>query len=214
MDVGPFPRPTGRPSATPVQHARASHTQIMSSEPGIDAPSSSADLDAVYKELQLFRAAFSTLSMATCGPDGEPDASYAPYLEVDGDFYVFVSALSTHTANLIETGRVSVLFIEEEATAVHPFVRRRLTFQCRVEEVGRDRDGYEGVLDLFETRFGGLVKTLRGLADFHLLRLHPERGRYVKGFGKAFAIDDVGLARIRHIRQSGRRTVPGDDSAV
>ncbi|WP_296808644.1 pyridoxamine 5'-phosphate oxidase family protein [Thiocapsa sp.] len=186
----------------------------MSSEPSTDASSFSPDLDAIYEELQLFRAGFSTLAMATRGPDGEPEASYAPYLEVDGDLYVFVSALSTHTANLIETGRVSVLFIEDEAAAAHPFVRRRLTFQCRVDEIARDRDGYEGVLDLFETRFGGLVKTLRTLADFHLLRLHPERGRYVKGFGKAFAIDDVELARIRYIRESGRRVVPGGDSAV
>jgi putative heme iron utilization protein len=186
----------------------------MSSEPSTDASSSSPDLDAIYEELQRFRAGFSTLSMATCGPDGEPDASYAPYVELDGNLYVFVSALSTHTANLAETGRVSVLFIEEETTAAHPFVRRRLTFQCRVEEIARDRDGYAAVLDLFETRFGGLVATLRGLADFHLLRLHPERGRYVKGFGKAFAIDDVGLARIRHIRENGRRDVPGDDCTV
>lgn len=186
----------------------------MSSEPSTDAPSSSPDLHAVYEELQLFRAGFSTLAMATCGPDGEPDASYAPYLEVEGDLYVFVSALSTHTANLIETGRVSVLFIEDETRAAHPFVRRRLTLQCRVEEIARDRDGYEGVLDLFETRFGGLVKTLRALVDFHLLRLHPERGRYVKGFGKAFAIDDLELARIRHLREIGRRGVPGDDSAA
>ncbi|WP_325290514.1 pyridoxamine 5'-phosphate oxidase family protein [Thiocapsa sp.] len=51
----------------------------MSSEPSTDA-SSSPDLDAIYEELQRFRAGFSTLSMATCGPDGEPDASYAPYL--------------------------------------------------------------------------------------------------------------------------------------
>jgi heme iron utilization protein len=186
----------------------------MSSEPSTDAPLSSPDLDAIYDELQLFRAGFSTLSMATCSAGGEPEASYAPYLEVDRDLYVFVSALSTHTANLIETGRVSVLFIEDEARAAHPFVRRRLTFQCQVEEVTRDEDGYKGILDLFETRFGGLVATLRTLGDFHLLRLHPERGRYVKGFGKAFAIDDVGLARVRHIRESGRRIVPGGDSAV
>jgi putative heme iron utilization protein len=183
-------------------------------ESRVDAPSSSADLEAIYEELQLFRAGFSTLSMATCSSGGEPEASYAPYSEVDGDLYVFVSALSTHTANLIQTGRVSVLFIEDEATAAHPFVRRRLTLQCGVEEIARDSDGYEPILDLFETRFGGLVATLRALADFHLLRLHPERGRYVKGFGKAFAIDDVGLARVRHIRESGRRVVPGGDAAV
>ncbi|WP_373510229.1 HugZ family protein [Thiocapsa sp.] len=176
-----------------------------------DAPSS-PDLDAIHAELSRFRAGFSTLLMATCASDGEPDASYAPYLEVGGDFYVFVSELSTHTANLIETGRVSVLFIEDEASAAHAFVRRRLTFRCRVEEIARGKDVYDSVLDLFETRFGGLVATLRALSDFHLLRLRPERGLYVKGFGKAFAIDDVQLARIRHIRESGRRDDAGSDS--
>ncbi|EGV19921.1 HugZ family pyridoxamine 5'-phosphate oxidase [Thiocapsa marina] len=186
----------------------------MSSEPSTDAQPSTPDLDAIYEEIQLFRAGFSTLSMASISPGGEPEASYAPYLEADGDLYIFVSALSVHTANLIETGRVSVLFIEDEATAAHPFVRRRLTLQCRVDEIARDSDGYEAILDRFETRFGGLVATLRALADFHLLRLRPERGRYVKGFGKAFAIDDVGLARVRHIRENGSRAVPGEDTAV
>jgi heme iron utilization protein len=158
------------------------------------------DLPQVYEDLMRFRAGFSTLVMATGGADGEPDASYAAYIEEDGDFYVYVSELSRHTKNLMETERVSVLFIEDEASAGHPFTRRRLTYQCRAEEVARGTSQFDGILLRFEDRFGGLIATLRGLRDFHLFRLRPRSACYVTGFARAFAIDEVQLGEIRHIR--------------
>jgi putative heme iron utilization protein len=169
------------------------------------AASPAPDLGKVYAEVLRFREGFATLLMATVDPDGEPDASYAAYVEEGGDFYVFVSELSVHTKNLLESGRVSVLFIEEEASAGHLFARRRLTFRCRAEEIARGSIGCETILDRFEVRFGALIATLRGLQDFHLVRLRPESARYVSGFAKAFAIDDVQLAEIRHIRDKGHR---------
>ena len=169
------------------------------------ASPSAHDLAQVYAEVMRFREGFATLLMATVAPDGEPDASYAAYIEEDGDFYVFVSELSAHTKNLLESGRVSVLFIEEEAAAGHLFARRRLTYRCRAEEFARGSIGCETLLDRFELRFGALIVTLRGLRDFHLVRLRPVSARYVSGFAKAFAIDDVQLAEIRHLRDQGHR---------
>jgi heme iron utilization protein len=166
----------------------------QTSEPG--AP----DLQQVYDDLMRFRADFSTLVMATCGSDGAPDASYAAYVEEGGDFYVYVSELSRHTRNLMETECVSVLFIEDESTAGHAFTRRRLTYRCRAEEVMRESSELDTILGRFEDRFGGLIATLRGLRDFHLFRLRPESACYVTGFAKAFAIDAVQLGEIRHVR--------------
>ncbi len=158
------------------------------------------DLRQVYEDLTRFREGFSTLLMATIGADAEPEASYAPFVEESGEFYIFVSELSSHTSNLMESGRVAVLFIEDESSTRNLFARRRLSYQCRAEEVARTTDGFETILGRFEGRFGGLITTLKGLSDFHLIRLSPRSARYVTGFAKAFAIDDVALAQIRHIR--------------
>lgn len=158
------------------------------------------DLRQVYEELIRFREGFSTLLMATIGADGEPEASYAPYVEQGGDFYIFVSELSSHTANLMQSGRVGILFIEDESSNRNLFARRRLSYRCRAEVVARTTAGFDTILDRFEARFGGLIATLKGLNDFHLIRLSPQSARYVTGFAKAYAIDDVTLAQIRHIR--------------
>src|SRR5690606_41663460 len=40
------------------------------------------------------RDSFQTLLMATVNWDGEPEASYTPYLFAEGRFYIFVSGLS------------------------------------------------------------------------------------------------------------------------
>lgn len=168
-------------------------------------PDSEAQLVQVWEELQAFRRGFRTLLMATHGQDGEPDASYAAYVDWEGDFLVFVSELSAHTRNLRETGRASVLFIEDEGAAAHLFARRRLTFRCEVAEIPRDSPLAVEMLGRFETEFGALIQTLKGLDDFHLLRLRPLRARYVAGFARAFEIEDVEVARIRHIRDKGHR---------
>lgn len=179
----------------------------MASPPEATAANSPStpDLQQVYAELQQFRTGFDSLLMATSNHAGEPDASYAAYIEEDGDFYCLLSELSIHTRNLRERPQVSVLFIENEASAGHLFARRRLTFACSVEEVARESARCEALLDRFAEQFGALIATLRGLDDFHLFRLRPRHARYVSGFAKAFVIDDVALAEVRHLREQGHR---------
>ncbi len=63
-------------------------------------------LEDVIAESSRFRARFSTLVMATVSKDGVPEASYAPYvMDEEGVFFVYLSDLSRHTANLWGTGR-------------------------------------------------------------------------------------------------------------
>jgi putative heme iron utilization protein len=40
-----------------------------------------------------------------------------------------------------------------------------------------------------QEKFGKVVSVLCALPDFHLFELRQESGRYVAGFGQAFAID-------------------------
>ena len=141
-----------------------------------------------------------TVFLATTSSEGVPEASYAPYLFRRGDFYLFVSLLARHTRNLTDTGRASLLFVEEASQAHQPFARRRLSFQCRAEPVAKDSEAYAVTLSRFHRRFGGIIKTLAGLDDFRLFRLHPHRCRYVQGFGRAYDFDRQQLQVLEHLQ--------------
>lgn len=151
----------------------------------------------VVDEARAFVTGFRTLLLASVSSAGQPDASYAPYVRAgDEAFYVFVSELSRHTGNLEATRAVSVLFIEAEEMAQQIFARRRASFDCTVERVARDDTRYEPVLDEFSARFGETMDLIRPLPDFRLYRLHPERGVYVRGFARAYRLEDGELARV------------------
>lgn len=158
-------------------------------------PPSAAALATVAEEVVAFRRQFESLVLATVDGQGAPHASAAPFIrDADGHFYVFVSALARHTANLA-SGRAEILLIEDQALTPNPFARRRLTFQCRAQAVepGPQR---ERVLLEFSHRFGNIVATLRQLPDFILFCLTPGDGVFVKGFGQAYRIPDGDLSRL------------------
>lgn len=156
----------------------------------------SEDLQSEYRRLRDTRL---SLQLATVDGDGRPHASYAPFVTSENDFYVYVSQLSEHTRNLLDTARASVLVIEDESEADNPFVRRRLVFDCRATTIARDTPLWGETLDRFEQRFGDIVQTLRELRDFVLFRLHAESGVYVRGFGQAYRLEGEKLDQVRHI---------------
>lgn len=164
------------------------------------------DLNAVMAECKSFPQRFESLHLATCNAAGEPEASYAPYVEVDGNYYIYTSELSAHTANLAQSGRCSVLFIESEAEAKLLFARQRLTVQCRVSECPRDSAEFESLMDRFVEKFGNFMSMMRNLNDFHLYRLSPQTGSYVVGFARAYALSGEGLSEIRHRTDEGHRS--------
>ncbi len=159
--------------------------------------SGSDDLQQVRQACRDFPARFQSLQLATVSADGQPEASYAPFVADHGCYYVYLSDLARHGANLREKGRASVLFIEGEERAKHPFARERLTLRCEATECPRGSERFEAVLDLFEHRFGKFVQMVRPLGDFRLFELRPEAGSYVAGFAKAYVLDGDDLANIR-----------------
>ena len=137
--------------------------------------------------------------LATADADGVPDASYAPFVDAgghDGALLILVSGLARHTANLLQRRRVSVMLIEDESAAGQIFGRRRVTYACRVEPVVRDSAAWKSGLDALQARHGAVVTMLRDLKDFQLLRLVPEGGSLVLGFGKAWRLGGPGCATV------------------
>ena len=173
-------------------------------------PIQSDDWDSVRAACLAFPKQFKTLLLATTDADGKPNASYAPYLNIGGWFYIYISGLAQHTQNIQVSKRASILFIENEEMAEHPFVRKRLTFDCSVTEIYRPSPQFSETLDRFQDMFGHLMKTLRNLADFHLFCLSPEEANFVLGFGQAYRFSGEELTLITHRNQKGHTPLKRD----
>lgn len=150
-------------------------------------PDQSVDIAKITSEYQAFRAGFQTLVLGTIEAD-QPQVSYAPFVEHDGALFIYVSELAAHTRQMLTTGRCAVLLIEDEQASRNLFARRRISYQCRAAEVGQQSDTGRQVLARMQARFGNITELLVTLQDFHLMRLKIEKGAYIAGFGKAFAV--------------------------
>jgi putative heme iron utilization protein len=165
------------------------------------------DSTTLAAEARAFLARFRTLLMATVSSDGTPEASYAPFVRADDNcFYVYVSGLSRHTGNLEASGRVSVLFIEDERDVKQLFARTRLTFDCRAELIERESERWQAIMNTFHDMFGNVIELIRPLTDFKLFRLRPQDGIYVRGFAQAYRVSDVAIENIEHIRDATGNT--------
>lgn len=145
-----------------------------------------------------------SLMLSTVSPSGVPHASYAPYvMDADYQIYVFTSGLSAHTDHLHRTGLASVLLIEDEAEAPQVFARQRISYDCRATLLPRGTKDWEPIADRFEQRFGDIIQMLRSLEDFQIFCLSPQTGRFVMGFGAAYAIDPHDLSQLVGPPQTG-----------
>ncbi len=147
------------------------------------------DQATVIAEAQQFLRHSQTAYLATVAAEGQPTASYAPFIYQAPYIYIFISELSRHTQDLLATQKASVLFIEDEAQAHNPFARQRLSFQCTVQKIDREADLWSQCLAQFTEQFGDIVSVLKQLKDFHLFQLQLDQGQFVKGFGQAYPLD-------------------------
>ena len=136
-------------------------------------------------QARQFLAAFASVILGSTDHAGQPHTSYAPTINEDGNYYVYVSGLAKHTATLTN-GYASLLFIEDEHTAKNVFARTRLTFDCVVTSIDRDNNQYQTLLDQFQCKHGSTIKLLRTLPDFVLFELEPKKAAFVTGFGAAY----------------------------
>jgi heme iron utilization protein len=164
------------------------------------------DLQRVREACQAFPARFKTLHLGTVGPDGMPEASYAPYVSDSGRYYVYLSDLARHSANLLATGRASVLFIEGEDQAKHLFARERLTLACLATECERGTPHFGAVMGHFEARFGKFMQAIRPLRDFRLFELLPLSGSYVAGFARAYTMPMDDINQLHQRLEQGHQT--------
>lgn len=160
-------------------------------------------LQSIGAEAMAFKSQFQSLQLATSNAQGLPEASYAAYVEHDNKFYIYVSELATHCANLRETQRCSVMFIESEKEAGHLFARKRLVFQCAAQEIPRSEARFDDMMGLFYDKFGQFMHAIGKLTDFHMYALSPAKGSYVSGFAKAYHLTGQDLTQVTHRNDQG-----------
>ncbi len=156
--------------------------------------------EAAVAAYQTFTDNFQSIVLGTVSAEGEPNASYAPFV-MDGDrnIYIYVSGLSPHTQNLHTIPKASVLFLQDEQDTQQIFARKRLSYNCTANLVDADSPQWTQIVDKFEERFGNMVQLLRTLPDFRVFQLQPTSGRFVMGFGAAYRVDDDNLNQLVHI---------------
>lgn len=139
--------------------------------------------------LNSFTSHFQSLMLATVSKEGIPFSSYAPFVEdKKGRYYVCVSGHVTHSHNMNETKKASIMFIEDEKEAAHPFGRKRLYFDAKVKKFDENDKKEEKIAKLFDEKFGNKVSFMFKMPDFRVYRITPQEGGLVLGFGAAFRV--------------------------
>lgn len=156
-------------------------------------------------EVRAFRDSRKTLVMATLDQGANPNVSYAPFALLEDGYYVLVSEIARHGQNLQQCKRVSIMLIDDESETRQIYARKRLTFDAMATEVPRDSQGWQQGITALRARQGDILDNLSQLADFHLFRLVPEKGLYVKGFGQAFTVSGDELIDFVHLKEGHRK---------
>lgn len=145
--------------------------------------------DEIITNIQQLIKDQQSLFLSTLNELGEPAASYTPYYcdEKENVFYIFISDLSSHTKQLINNPKASILIARDEQQTQQIFARNRVTYSVTAEQI-EDTTQKQQILEQMQQQFGEIIELLSGLSDFRLFKLQAENGRYVEGFGKAFDI--------------------------
>ena len=166
----------------------------------------------VLQQYKEFVDSFRSLCLATVNVSGLPNASYAPFVrDAQGRFYIFLSGLAAHTANLQHTKVASILLIEDENNATEIFARKRLTYHCKAQLIARDQELWQAIAEQFENRFAKTFKMIKSMPDFRMYQLTPQKeGLFVIGFGQAYRVF-LDSDKIEHIT-GDRQDDQGQDS--
>ena len=160
--------------------------------------SESLDHAQLEAEITALLSRMRSLHLASVHADGMPLASYAPFaITADQNgVWVILSELAAHARNLREHPDCSVLIVADEVDSAQIYVRERCQYEMDASLVARDTPDWREGCDALRARHGALVETLEQLADFQLFQLRPISGRYVVGFGRAYALKPATLKRV------------------
>lgn len=153
--------------------------------------------DDIKSEILEFRNSFGSVVIASIDKDSQAIASYAPLIKYEGRFFIYISEVAEHFSSIkAHPENIEILFLEDEKEAKSVILRKRLKYRVRAEFKNKDSE-FEKIFECFEAEnpHAGGLNTIKKMQDFHLVELHFKKGRFVKGFGGAYDIDERGEVR-------------------
>lgn len=143
----------------------------------------------VAPKVQELINASKSMILATVDAEGNPNSSYAPFVQIDQTFYILVSFMAKHTKNLADGRKTSIMFIEDESATKQIYARERLTIEAAASQIERDSEVWNTVVTQLKEAQGKVVDVISEMGDFILIALQPVKGSYVNGFGSAYFVD-------------------------
>jgi putative heme iron utilization protein len=119
---------------------------------------------------------------------GEPYVSMVPFALAEDmtEFLIHVSALASHTRDMFEHPRVSLLVVAPEDDGP-PQARSRATFQGDAARLDPDSPQYAAARALYLQRFPHAADIF-ALPDFSLFAIRPAFVRFIGGFAQAMSL--------------------------
>ena len=137
----------------------------------------------------------------TAEGQGMPDIGFAPFIRLEGSFYIYSSDLSSHISSLIAGQPVQFFLIADEGSSQNIWARVRLKFRASVGELSREDAAFDSLLNSIGDKHGPVMDLIRSFTDFHLFKITPERGNLVTGFAAAFEVEGADFEITTHLRQ-------------
>lgn len=134
-----------------------------------------------------YHQSFQSVVLATLTTEKEPYTSYATFLKWNGKFYMLISKIAKHYANLVENPIASLIMVEDESAVENIFFRRRLSYLVDVELEVKDAK----IKEEFISRFGKFAEKLFTM-NYILVESTIKNGTFIIGPGQAYCIDKKG----------------------
>lgn len=147
-------------------------------------------LDAAHRQaLEGLVAGCRWCALASTNTDGTPLASMVAVVpeSEEGALLMHLSTLAAHTRNLLARPSVSLVLGEGHRGEHDPQTLLRLTVSGRAQPLDPGSEAFARLGAIYRRVLPGSVPRF-DLGDFVLLRVLPERGRVVAGFGQAFGL--------------------------
>ncbi|HEY9017899.1 HugZ family protein [Thiomicrospira sp.] len=160
------------------------------------------DPQTIWHQFQQFIASFQTAVIGSLSNDGEPEVSYAPVIQHQACFYIYISELASHTQNLKNHPQAELLFIEDESKTNNLFARERVRLKVIAEIIPRDTEAWTEIIGLFSQQHPQMMALLTNMQDFQLFKLTPQQAHYVAGFAQTYSLTGEQLSEVRQVMES------------
>ena len=155
-------------------------------------------IEAVRDQLLKLR----TLYVAINSANKVPEMAVSPFIRHKDGLYIYTSHLSPHVRDLIDQGEATCMLCADEADSQNIWARNRLKFSVKALEITRDDGNFDKLCDDFISAHGPTMNLIRNFTDFHMMRLTPQKGVLVLGFGKAFIVTGTNFDITAHISKA------------